>query len=322
MSRLFKSSLLAALLALVSPLATVSALEEIKIGSTGPGISILPIEMASRKGFFRDEGFDVLNITMRANIAVNALLTRGIDYATPSTSIVKAATSGLPVKLVGVLMNRPDYFLIARKEIRSVKELKGKRIAIGSFGAAADLALGVALRTEALDPDRDVVRLQMGGAGARYGALAAGTVDATILTLPFNLDAEKAGFKNLLWLGEKLEMPLSGLAIRDETIQRNPRQIFSMLRAILRAIVYAKSHSEESSQILVNWIHVEREVAIKSLEIGKHSWPDDGTTTDAAIKLLVEQTLAELKNKSSVSLDMVRDWSFAKRAKRDLEQNR
>src|SRR5438477_10732973 len=105
--------------------------EEIKIGSTGPGVNILPIEIASRKGFFRDEGFAVLNITMRANIAVNALLTRGIDYATPSTSIVKAATSGLPVKLIAVLMERPDYFLIAKKEIRSIKELKGKKIAIG-----------------------------------------------------------------------------------------------------------------------------------------------------------------------------------------------
>ena len=67
--------------------------DEIRIGSTGPGINILPIEVASRKGFFRDEGLEVLNITMRANIAVNALLTRGVDYATPSTSIVKAAWS-------------------------------------------------------------------------------------------------------------------------------------------------------------------------------------------------------------------------------------
>src|ERR1051325_552074 len=67
--------------------------DEIRIASTGPGINILPIEVASRKGFFRDEGLEVLNITMRANIAVNALLTRGVDYATPSTSSVKAAWS-------------------------------------------------------------------------------------------------------------------------------------------------------------------------------------------------------------------------------------
>jgi len=49
---------------------------------------------------------------------------------------------------------------------------------------------------------------------------------------------------------------------------------------------------------------------------------NNGTTSDAAIKLLVDQTLAEIKSKSSVSLDTVRDWSFAERAKRELEQNR
>ena len=33
-------------------------IEEIKIASTGPGVSTLPLEMATRKGFFRDEGLD------------------------------------------------------------------------------------------------------------------------------------------------------------------------------------------------------------------------------------------------------------------------
>jgi hypothetical protein len=63
-------------------------------------------------------------------------------------------------------------------------------------------------------------------------------------------------------------------------------------------------------------------VALKSFEIGKNSWPDNAIASDAAIKLLVDQTLAEIKSKSSVSLDTVRDWSFAERAKRELEQNR
>jgi hypothetical protein len=66
-----------------------------------------------------------------------------------------------------------------------------------------------------------------------------------------------------------------------------------------------------SCQILVDWIHVDREVALKSFEIGKNSWPDSAIASDAAIKLLVDQTLAEIKPKRPVSLDMVRDWSFA-----------
>ncbi len=208
----------------LSSLLQVNADDDVKIASTGPAVSTLPLEIATRKGFFRDEGLDVLTITMRTNIAVNALLTRNVDYATPCTSIIKAATGGLPVKLVSVLQGRPDYFLIARREIRSIKELKGKRIAIGSFGATADLALRTVITEEGMDFDRDLVRLQMGGNSARYTSLVTGTVDATVLSPPFNLQAEKAGYKELLWLGERLELPLAGLGVRDETIQKNPNK--------------------------------------------------------------------------------------------------
>ena len=108
---------LAAVLTISVPVA--DALEEVKIASTGPGLSTLPLEIASRKGFFRDEGMDVLTITMRANIAVNALLAHNVDYATPSTSVIKAGSAGLPVKLIAVLLGRPDYFLTVKREITS-----------------------------------------------------------------------------------------------------------------------------------------------------------------------------------------------------------
>jgi NitT/TauT family transport system substrate-binding protein len=294
------------------------AVDDVKIASTGPAVSTLPLEIAARKGFFRDEGLEVLTITMRTNIAVNALLTRNVDYATPSTSIIKAATGGLPVKLVFVLQGRPDYFLIARKEIRSIKELKGKRIAIGSFGATADLALRTVITEEGLDFDRDLVRLQMGGNSARYTSLITGTVDATVLSPPFNLQAEKAGYKDLLWLGERLELPLAGLGVRDETIQKTPKQILAMIRAVFRAIAFAKAHPEETMRMLVNWLRVDQEVAAKSYELGKRSWSEGGVVSDAAVKVVVDQSILELKAKDAVPLDKVRNWTFAEQARHEL----
>src|SRR6266576_2309853 len=195
MSKRFEFSLFVSLfLFLITP-ATSSGVEEIKIASTGPAVSTLPLEIATRKGFFRDEGLEALTLTMRTNITVNALLSRNVDYATPSTSVIKAATGGLPVKMIAVLQGRPDYFLITRKEIRSNKDLKGKRVAIGSFGAPADLALRAVVTEEGLDFDRDIVRLQMVGNSARYTSLISGAVDATVLSPPFNLQAEKAATK-------------------------------------------------------------------------------------------------------------------------------
>jgi NitT/TauT family transport system substrate-binding protein len=298
--------------------AVLHAAEEIKIASTGPGLSTLPLEIAARKGFFRDEGFEVLTITMRTNIAVSALLSRNVDYATPSTSTIKAATAGLPVKTIAVLLGRPDYFLTVKKEVMSVKDLKGKRIAIGSYGAAADLALLTVAKQDGLDPERDLIRLQMGGAAARYASLIAGSVDATILTLPYNLQAEKAGYKDLLWFGERLELPLAGLATRDETIQKNPKQVSGVVRAVFRAMAFASANREETVQMLINWLRLDREVATRSYELGKRSWSDGGIVSDAAVQTLIDQSLLELKSKDPVPLDRVRNWSFAEQARREL----
>jgi len=291
-----------------------AALHEVKIGYTSTSISVFPIDFARRKGFLRDEGLNVVMIVMRTNVIMNALLTRGIDYGTPATSVIRAAANDLPVKAVAVLTGRPDYFLAARKEFKSLKDLKGKRIAIGTFGAAADIALRVVLRQDGLDPERDVIRLQMGGGDSRFAALVGGTVDATILNFPFNLQAEKLGFKVLLWLGERLEMPLSGVGVRDDTIQKNPGQVFGLVRAIYRSVVFAKANPEETIQAFMDWARVDRELAVKSYELGTKSWPDDLVISDAAIKAVVEQAQAELKLKGPIPLDRVRDWSFAEKA--------
>ena len=291
-------------------------LHEVKIGYTSTSISVFPIEFARRKGFLREEGLNVLMIVMRTNVIMNALLTRGIDYGTPATSVIRAAASDLPVKAVAVLTGRPDYFLAARKEFKSLKDLKGKRVAIGTFGAAADIALRVALRQDGLDPERDVIRLQMGGGDSRFAALVGGTVDATVLNFPFNLQAEKLGFNVLLWLGERLEMPLSGMGVRDETIQKDPGQVFGLIRAIYRSVVFAKANPEETIQAFMDWTKVDRELAVKSYELGTKSWPNNLVISDAAIKAVVDQAQAELKIRGPIPLDKVRDWSFAEKAAR------
>ena len=293
-----------------------TALQEIKIGYTSTSISAFPIEFARRKGFFRDEGLSVLMIIMRTNVIMNALLTRGIDYGTPTTSVIRGAANDLPVKALAVLTGRPDYFLAAKKEFKSLNDLRGKRIGIGTFGAAADLALGTVLRQEGLDPERNVVRLQMGGGDSRFAALVAGSVDATILNFPFNLRAEKLGFNVLLWLGERVEMPLSGVGARNETIQNDPGQIISLLRGIYRAVAVAKANPDDAIQAFMAWTRVDRELATKSYELGTKSWPEKLVLSDAAIKAVVDQARTDLKLKGPIPLDKVRDWSFAEKVTR------
>lgn len=82
---------------LVSLPSKARAIEEVRITSTGPGVNTLPLEIAARKGFFVMKAW-MSDHYHESNIAVNALLNRGVDYATPVTSMIKASTAGLPIK--------------------------------------------------------------------------------------------------------------------------------------------------------------------------------------------------------------------------------
>ena len=63
----------------------------------------------------------------------------------------------------------------------------------------------------------------------------------------------------------------------------------------------------------MEWTRVDRELAVKSYELGTKSWPDNLVISDAAIKAVVDQAQAELKLKGPIPLDEVRDWSFAEK---------
>ena len=83
-------------------------------------------------------------------------------------------------------------------------------------------------------------------------------------------------------------------------------------------MAFANGHPEETIQMLGNWVRVDQEVAAKSYELGKRSWSEGGVVSDAAVKLLVDQSILELKIKEAVGLDKVRNWTFAEQAKREL----
>ena len=81
-------------------------------------------------------------------------------------------------------------------------------------------------------------------------------------------------------------------------------------------MVFAKANPEETIQAFMDWTRVDRELAVKSYELGTKSWPDNLVLSDAAITAVVDQAQAELKLKGPIPLDKVRDWSFAEKATR------
>src|SRR5207249_1714040 len=100
---------------------------------------------------------------------VNAAFIRGdIDYSAAVNGIIQGIVRGAPAKILACAVDRPLQSFIVRKEIRTPRDLKGKKVAGSTTGGTATLMADAALKHFGLDPGRDVSVLgeRSGGRGA------------------------------------------------------------------------------------------------------------------------------------------------------------
>src|SRR5262245_45571243 len=119
--------------------------------------------------------------------------------------------TGLPVKVVACFVPAPVFALVARPEVNSVQELKGKTVGISTFGGLSIFGARVITKHFGLDPDKDIKFVAVGAVEGRFIRLIQGQIDAAILAPP--LDSEQK---------RKDSISLPGL----KTFSSFPRQVW------------------------------------------------------------------------------------------------
>ena len=301
------------------PARSQTPMTKIRIGLTSPSITELPIQIAIKKGFFKDEKLDPQTIVIRsADIIVKALLSGQVDYSTSLASLATAALKGLPIKVVGVIVKKSTFVMVSESNVASIKDLKGKAVGIASYGGAGDYAVRVALQKGGLNPKTDVTILQIGGSAARLAALRAGTLQATVLGSPYDLVAEKMGYHSLLWLGKVMDLPQGGLGTYEKKLQDRPDEVVRTMKAIDRGIQFVKDSREESIKFMMEWLHLERKIAEGAYQVLLDSLADFGIADDSVIESALEAARFQGHSEKQIPLDQIRNWTFAKKAQTEL----
>ncbi len=225
-----------------------AAQEKVIVGhSARAALSIGPLFYGIERGFYRNEGIDLVYVSLRADLGIKALLSGDIDYCYSTGTIIRGAIVGLPVRNLTFNFSRVLHALMSRPDIPNAAALKGKVVGVSSFGATGDLAARVGLRSLGLDPEKDVTIITLGPDTLRHAALIAGTVQATHMPVPLNIQLKKQGYHELVYAGNILQRPLTGLAASLEKIQKNPGQVQRMVRGFLRATRAFKTRRPTSS---------------------------------------------------------------------------
>jgi ABC-type nitrate/sulfonate/bicarbonate transport system substrate-binding protein len=232
---------------------------------------------------------DVELINIPPTLAVTALVSGDLQYVIFAGTTLNAAVRGLPVKLVMVYNDRPLFSLMSRPEIRSVKEMKGKVLGIASLTSGESFCRAL-LKEAGVDPEREVTLRTIGNTPDRLLALKTGVVDATTLTVPVDIQAEKQGLRRLAFMGEILESINGGLGVSERWIQQRPDQIKKMITGVFRGMAYARTHRQESISLVMSKWKMERDVAEKAFDLMLRTWSDNGQASDQALQVGIEES--------------------------------
>jgi ABC-type nitrate/sulfonate/bicarbonate transport system substrate-binding protein len=170
---------------------------------------------------------------------------------------VQAALGGAEVTIVATVSNSMSAGIIAAKGIKSLQQLKGKKIGIASFGGNNDIGLRYAFKKNGMNPDKDVTFLQLGGERNRLTALEKGVVSATIMSPPGLFVLERSGFSRLGDLNTMgMRYPELSIVARKRDLKERRDVIRRYLRAHLAAIRTMKANRDVTVRVIEKYIHV------------------------------------------------------------------
>jgi NitT/TauT family transport system substrate-binding protein len=237
-------------------------LDKVVVSYPSKSITNFPIlETARLKGFFQKEGLNATIVYMRGGIDIKALLTGDAEFSMGSTTAVTAFVAGAPLRIIFSYNSHVDQALYTQPKYRSLSQLKGQSIGSLNPGGLVDTLLRRILIKNGLQPERDVVLLNMGGTPERYAALKARTIAASMLSSPLSLRAEKDGFVKLAATADYLDVPGTAVAVHADRIKKHPEQIKRFMRASLHAMSYIRENQSEITQLIAREFGMEQDLA-------------------------------------------------------------
>ena len=147
--------------------------------------------------------------------------------------------------IIGPALNKFPFSLVTQKGIDHPSKLAGKRIGIVNFGGSNELAIVLALKEWGI-PRQAVTLIRSGDTAGRLISLANRSLDATLLSMPYTLEAQKLGLNVLAHLGDmQAAFPMTVVAVNRSFLQKK-RGVVKQFMAGYSEAIYRLMQSRES----------------------------------------------------------------------------
>jgi NitT/TauT family transport system substrate-binding protein len=270
------------------------------------GVSHVAFYAAKEKGYFQEEGLDVEVILMSGAIGIRALIAGDVDASTVGGSALPPIFRGAPLRMVFISFDKPTHWLYAKPDIRTVKDLKGRKVAVDGLGGTLESLLRYVLEKNGLEAGREVPILAIGPPPGRFAALTSGAIDATLFTFPLNFRAEEAGFRELVNFVKQDIASLTGsIVVREALFQSDAGLVEKLVRGAGKGHLYARNNRSGTIPILARSLKIKEDEATRIYDAAQPGMVADGSINEETQRRVIDDTRKSLGMKESVSADKV-----------------
>lgn len=302
------------------------ALRTIIVGTTSKTANAWASFIADRYGFFAANGIKVDEVVVGVNAGVAQQLTgTAFDIGdVTTTQLVLAVQGGAPLVSIMNAGAGVPYYLVAKKGFTSVGQLRGKLISIGGPSDITRPFADTILQRAGLKPD-DWTYTYAGASTARYAALVAGAIDATLLSPPIVFRATAEGFPLLDNVPKYFpNFPYITWSVRPAWAKDHADLLVSFIKAQLQATrwLYNPANKAKALALLAEETNTTLDDASKSYDVfvtDEHYFPTTGTFARDSFDRVVQTMLkAGMLPPPAPAGSKFYDNSYAARASAEL----
>jgi ABC-type nitrate/sulfonate/bicarbonate transport system substrate-binding protein len=300
--------------------APVVAEERLKVAVSNFSASYLPMFIAVKRGYYAEEGMAVDIILIAGLLGTKAVMSNSVDFG--SASNPTAAVQGARLKMLMVFNDKPPGILAAQPGIKSVSELRGKKIGGSTVGSLEYGWLKELLPKFGLQLEKDVIFLPIGPTSMRYAALRMGTIDASPLSPPSSLLVQDAGYAALLRFADHLEDIQASIVTTDDRLASQSELVRRFMRATVKGQrVYLSNRQEAISFIMEFTRQKDRELATRVYDDHLKTIARDGTISERLQRVVIERSKRLVGVTREIRAEEIFDFSYLRRAQAELNQS-
>ena len=238
------------------------AADKIRIGYSGATITNSMLWVTQEGRLFEKNGIDAEVLYLQTTLGQTAMIAGEIQMCVYSASLLTPARlQGADVVMLLSFLHKPIYRLVVRPEIRTVAELRGKRIGITRFGTVSDWTTRLLLSRLGLDAERDVILVQSGDVPVLVNGLAAGkTIDAAIMQPPYDKKLAAMGLRVLLNMQDMdIVLQQTGLNTTQRFIAKNSDIVRRVVKAMIDGIHFMRNNSAVAKRAIGKHMQIKDE---------------------------------------------------------------